>query len=141
MSPRDMEFPLMRYKILVKGAIRLNIIFFGLNALFEGKEQAKVIYCMKLALLISRCPEETHTTNFTRMPHLLFLFSACQMFNILCESYQDSMTYLPTCYNLHCGTDAQNGNSRKYENHIPTNGNNQQIYMLTNDHQVLLIFR
>ena len=61
--------------------------------------------------------------------HLLFRYSACQMFNILCESYQDSMTYLPTCYNQHCGTDAQNGKSRKSENYIPTNGSNQQIYI------------
>ena len=54
MSPRGMAFPLMRYKSFVKGAKRLPIIFSRLNALLRGKKQAKVTYCMKLAILISR---------------------------------------------------------------------------------------
>ena len=69
MSPRDMEFSLMRYRSLVKGAIRLPIVFSRLNVLLHSKKQAKVTYCVKLAILNSRCPEETHITNFTRMPH------------------------------------------------------------------------
>ena len=68
MSPRDMEFSLMRYRSLVKGAIRLPIVFSRLNVLLQGKKQAKVTYCVKLVILNSRCPEETHITNFTRMP-------------------------------------------------------------------------
>ena len=73
MSPRDMEFSLMRYRSLVKGAIRLPIVFSRLNVLLQGKKQAKVTYCVKLAILNSRCPEETHITNFTRMPQGLHI--------------------------------------------------------------------
>ena len=71
MSPRDMEFPLMMFRSLVKGAIRLPIVFSRLDVLLQGKNQAKVTYCMKLAILNSRCPEETHITNFTRMPLIM----------------------------------------------------------------------
>ena len=53
---------------MVKGAIRLPIVFSRLNVLLQGKKQAKVTYCVKLVILNSRCPEETHITNFTRMP-------------------------------------------------------------------------
>ena len=56
---------------MVKGAIRLPIVFSRLNVLLQGKKQAKVTYCVKLAILNSRCPEETHITNFTRMPQML----------------------------------------------------------------------
>ena len=37
-SPRDMEFPIMWYRSLVKGAIRLPIIFSRLNVLLKGKK-------------------------------------------------------------------------------------------------------
>ena len=50
------------YKKLVRGAIRLLIIF--------CKKQRKVAFIMKLAISNFRCPGETHITDFTRLPPL-----------------------------------------------------------------------
>ena len=56
------------HKKLVRGAIRLPIIFLRLNTMLKGKKQRKVALIMKLAISNFRCPGETHITNFTRLP-------------------------------------------------------------------------
>ena len=43
-------------------------MFLSHNIVFKGKNQAKVMYFMKLAILIFGCPRDMHITNFTRMP-------------------------------------------------------------------------
>ena len=44
-------------------------MFLSHNIVFKGKNQAKVMYFMKLAILIFGCPGDMHITNCTRMPH------------------------------------------------------------------------
>ena len=72
------------FKKLVRGAIRLPIIFLRLNTMMKGKKQRKVGFIMKLAISNFRCPGETHITDFTRLPlyicqaeifALVFIFS------------------------------------------------------------------
>ena len=63
------------HKKLVRGAIRLPIIFFRLNTMLKGKKQRKVALIMKLAISNFSCPAETHITNFTRLPLRLEGFS------------------------------------------------------------------
>ena len=43
-------------------------MFLSHNIVFNGKNRAKVMYFMKLAILIFGCPGDMHITNFTRMP-------------------------------------------------------------------------
>ena len=43
-------------------------MFLSHNIVFKGKNQAKVMYFMKLAILIFGCPGDMHITNCTRMP-------------------------------------------------------------------------
>ena len=56
------------YQNLVRGAIRLPIVFLRLNTMLKGKKQRKVTFLMKLVISNFRCPGETHITNFTRLP-------------------------------------------------------------------------
>ena len=58
----------MQYRKLVKGAIRLPIIFFGLNTMLKCKKQTNITFFVKLSILNYRCPGVTYITNFTRMP-------------------------------------------------------------------------
>ena len=60
----------MQYRKLVKGAIRLPIIFFGLNIMLKCKKQTNITFFVKLSILNYRCPGVTYITNFTRMPLL-----------------------------------------------------------------------
>ena len=60
----------MQYRKLVKGAIRLPIIFVGLNIMLKCKKQTNITFFVKLSILNYRCPGVTYITNFTRMPHL-----------------------------------------------------------------------
>ena len=82
---RDKGISRKSYKKLVRGAIRLPIIFFRLNEMLTGEKKRKFILLMKLAISNFRCPGETHITNFTRWPlmtgHLkdnLFVLTALQ---------------------------------------------------------------
>ena len=43
-------------------------MFLSHNIVFKGKNRAKVMYFMKLAILIFGCPGDMHITNCTRMP-------------------------------------------------------------------------
>ena len=49
----------MQYRKLVKGAIRLPIIFFGLNIMLKCKKQTNITFFVKLSILNYRCPGET----------------------------------------------------------------------------------
>ena len=50
-------------------------MFLSHNIVFKGKNQAKVMYFMKLAILIFGCPGDMHITNFTRMPLYFVVFN------------------------------------------------------------------
>ena len=41
------------------------------NIVLKGEDQAKVMYFIKLAILIFGCPRDRYITNFTRKPHQL----------------------------------------------------------------------
>ena len=56
------------HKMLVKSAIRLPNQFLTNNIVCHGRNQLKMAYFIKLVILIFGCPEQTHITNFTRMP-------------------------------------------------------------------------
>ena len=45
-------------------------MFLSHNIVFNGKNGAKVMYFMKLAILIFGCPGDMHITNCTRMPQV-----------------------------------------------------------------------
>ena len=66
---------LIGHKMLVNWALRLPNMFLSHNIVFKGKNQAKVMYFMKLAILIFGCPRDMHITNFTRMPQELIVRS------------------------------------------------------------------
>ena len=43
-------------------------MFLSHNIVFKGKNRAKVMHFIKLAILIFGCPGDMHITNCTRMP-------------------------------------------------------------------------
>ena len=61
-------------KKLVRGAIRLPIIFFGLNVMLRCKKQTNITNFIKLAILNFLCPGKTYISNFTRRPLMMNFF-------------------------------------------------------------------
>ena len=69
-------------------------MFLSHNIVFKGKNQAKVMYFMKLAILIFGCPGDMHITNFTRMPLVLVVLEALpEDYNFSCTGLQFMSQY------------------------------------------------
>ena len=71
-------------------------MFLSHSIVFKGKNRAKVMYFIKLAILIFGCPGNTHVTNFTRMPHMHYRCMRTVLSGEgLVQTHQDIRFYKP----------------------------------------------